>query len=128
MTDTERRFAQIEKEALAVTWACEKFADFVLGCHFEIETDHKLLVPLLSMKHLDKLLPRVLRFRLRLARFDYEISHVPGKYLYMADALSRSPLPITGDSSTQSEMETFIEAVTSTLPATVPRLEAYRKC
>ena len=62
MTDTERRFAQIEKEALAVTWACEKFADFVLGCHFEIETDHKL---------------RVLRFRLRLARFDYAISHIP---------------------------------------------------
>ena len=46
----------------------------------------------------------------------------------MADALSRSSLPTTGDSSTQSEVKTFIEAVTSTLPAAVPRLEAYRKC
>ena len=128
MSETERRYAQIEKEALAVTWACKKFANFVLGCHFEIETDHKPLVPLLSTKHLDNLPPRVLRFRLRLARFDYEISHVPGKYLYTADALSRSPLPTTGDFSTQSEVETFIEAVTSTLPPTVPRLEAYRKC
>ena len=30
MTSTEQRYAQIEKEALATTWACEKFADFVL--------------------------------------------------------------------------------------------------
>ena len=31
MTDTERRYAQIKKEALAVTWACEKFFEYVLG-------------------------------------------------------------------------------------------------
>ena len=27
MTETERRYAQVEREALAVTWACEKFCD-----------------------------------------------------------------------------------------------------
>ena len=107
MTKTERRYAQIEKEALAVTWACEKFANSILGHQFEIETDHKPLVPLLSTKHLENLPPRVLRFRLGLARFDYTISHILGKYLYTADALSRSPLPTTGDPSTQSEVETF---------------------
>ena len=36
MTSTEQRYAQIEKEALATTWACEKFADFVLGKEFLI--------------------------------------------------------------------------------------------
>ena len=95
LTDTERRYAQIEKEALAVTWACEKFANYVLGCKFQIETDHKPLVPILSTKHLDNLPPRVLRFRLRLARFDYTIQHVPGKLLYTADALSRAPITAT---------------------------------
>ncbi len=31
LSETERRYAQIEKEALAVTWACEKFLDYILG-------------------------------------------------------------------------------------------------
>ena len=78
MTETEKRYAQIEKEALATTWACEKFSVFILGINIEIETDHKPLVPLLGVKHLDSLPPRVLRFRLRLDRFNYSIQHVPG--------------------------------------------------
>lgn len=35
LTGTERRYAQIEKEALAATWASEKFSDYVLGKQFE---------------------------------------------------------------------------------------------
>ena len=31
MSPTERRYAQIEKEALAITWACGKFSNYVLG-------------------------------------------------------------------------------------------------
>lgn len=60
LTETERRYAQIEKEALAITWACEKFANYILRREFLIEMDHKPLVPVLSTKHLDRLPPRVL--------------------------------------------------------------------
>jgi len=63
MTETKLRYAQIEKEAFATTWACEKFSDFVLGKHIMIETDHKPLVPLLGAKELDRLPPCILRFR-----------------------------------------------------------------
>ena len=66
MTETERRYTQIEKEALSLTWAAEKFSMYLLGRSFHMETDHKPLVPLLSTKSLDTLPPRVLRFRLRL--------------------------------------------------------------
>ena len=31
LTDKERRHAQIEKEVLATTWACEKFSTYILG-------------------------------------------------------------------------------------------------
>jgi len=53
MTSTEQRYAQIEKEALALTWACEQFANYLVGSTFLSETDHKPLVPLLSSKNLD---------------------------------------------------------------------------
>ena len=92
LTNTESQYAQIEKEALAITRACERFSGYILGKHITLETDHKPLVPLLSYKLLDNLPPRVLRFRLRLMKFDYNIHHVPGKLLYTADALSRAPI------------------------------------
>ena len=50
MTDTECCYAQIEKEALPITWGCEKFSDYILGKDILIETTHKPLVPLLSSK------------------------------------------------------------------------------
>ena len=95
ISDTEKRYAQIEKEALSTVWACDKFASYVVGLKFHIETDHKPLVPLLGSKHLDTLPPRILRFWLRLARFDFTIQHVPGNLLRTADALSQAPGPIT---------------------------------
>ena len=52
MTETKMRYAQIEKEALATTWACECFSDHIIGETTPIETDHKPLVPLLSTKQL----------------------------------------------------------------------------
>ena len=58
MTNTKRRYAQIEKEVLGVTWACEKFNHYLLGQEFEIESDHKPLIPLLNCKSLDNLPPR----------------------------------------------------------------------
>ena len=130
MTNTETRYAQIEKEALAITWACEKFSQYILGKSILLETDHKPLVPLMTYKHLDNLPPRVLRFRLRLMRFDYQISHVPGKLLYTADALSRSPIHQIPDASTLAQQKmlniSLSHAVATHLPASKDRLEVYR--
>ena len=131
MSETETRYAQIEKEALAITWACEKFSTYILGKHIGIETDHKPLIPLLGNKHLDNLPPRVLRFRLRLMRFSYSIQYVPGKLLYTADTLSRDPMrgkdidPQTLEK--QSEVESFIATITSHLPASQHRLQVYQE-
>ena len=36
LTDTERRYSQTEKEALALVWACEKFHPYVYDVLFEL--------------------------------------------------------------------------------------------
>ena len=59
----------------------KKFAEYILGMTFHVETDHKLLVSLLGYKHLGELSPRIQRMRMRLMRFSYTISHVPEKDL-----------------------------------------------
>lgn len=41
---TERRYAQIEREARALTWACKKFQEYVVGITVSLETDHKPLL------------------------------------------------------------------------------------
>lgn len=81
LTPVEQRYAQVEKEALGLTWACKRFRDFLIGQYFEMETDHKLLLSLLGAQELDTLPPRIQRFRMRLMRYAYTISHVPGKSL-----------------------------------------------
>ena len=125
MTTTEQHYSQIEKEALAITWACDRFSHYLLGSTFQIETDHKPLVPLLSTRALDELPPRVLRFRLRLMRYHFCISHVPGKSLITADTLSRAPASSStpSDSALQAEVTAFIALVTDTLPVSDDRLK-----
>ena len=71
MTEAEQRYAQVEKEALAVTWACEKFADYIIGKKFKLKTDHIPLIPLLGSMSLASLPPRIQRFRMRLMRMTY---------------------------------------------------------
>ncbi len=94
LSDVERRYAQIEKECLALTWACERFSDYVIGKKFVLQTDHKPLTSLLSpLRALDDVPPRIQRMRIRLMRFDFVIEYLPGRLLYPADTLSRLPLP-----------------------------------
>ena len=128
MSSAETRYAQIEKEALAFTWACERLEDYLVGLPFHILTDHKPLVPLFSTKRLDELPLRVQRFRLRMMRYDFTISHVPGKDLVFADALSRAPArePTETDQSLVREADAYVNIIMNNLPATEKRLEEIR--
>ena len=129
MIDTKKRYAQIEKEAQPIIWASDTFFTFIIGKNFEIESDHKLLVPLPSSKHLDTLPPRILRFRLRLGRYDYSIQHISGTFLFTADSLSRALCCSTAEPETgitDADVESFVDAITSSVPVTKTLLEKHR--
>ena len=86
MTPTESRYAQIEKKALALTWACGRYSDYLIGLQFKIETDHKPLVPLFGAKLFDELPIWVQRFRMRMMQFNFSISCILGKNLTIVES------------------------------------------
>ena len=74
MIDTEKRNAQIEKEALATTWACEKFATYILRIKFLIETVTNHLYPYWEQSILTVYLHEYFAISSHLGRFNYTVA------------------------------------------------------
>ncbi|CAG7661676.1 unnamed protein product [Allacma fusca] len=119
----ERGYAQIEKEALAMVWACERCEYFILGLPFKVETDHKPLLAIMNTKNLDELSSQLQRFRMRMMRYSYDIVHTPGKDLVAADTLYRNPLPETGDTNVEDDGEAQVALIINHIPASDKRLQ-----
>ena len=108
LSKVEKRYSQFEREALAVSWACEKFHLYPYGIKFEICTDHKPLVIVLSPKS-KPVSARTQRWLLYLQQYQYELTHIRGKD-NAADVLSRLSVGQTQDESTK-ETEDFAHSV-----------------
>lgn len=89
LSETEQRYSTIEKELLAIVWATKYFRPYLFGHKFKIITDHKPLTWLFSLKEPNS---KLVRWRLRLEEFDYEIFYKKGKQNTNADALSRAEI------------------------------------
>jgi len=48
LNPTQQRYAQTEREALAIIWGCEHFRMYLLGAHFTVITDHKPLISIFN--------------------------------------------------------------------------------
>ena len=87
MQAAEKKWSVMEKEALAIIWACEQFRHFLIGSRFLVETDHESLKWLKEAKSP----ARLVRWSLRLGEFDFDIRHRGNKANANADGLSRLP-------------------------------------
>lgn len=94
LSQTERNYAQIEKECLAIVFATERFEHYILGkdC-IKVLTDHKPLVTIFNKSILTSP-KRLQRMRLRLQKFDLFLEYKPGPKMHISDTLSRASLPI----------------------------------
>ena len=72
LTDAESRYAQIEKELLAVQFSLEHFHQFIYGKKVTIESDHKPLEAIVK-KLLASAPPRLQRILLRMQKYDYTL-------------------------------------------------------
>jgi hypothetical protein len=71
MTETQQRYAQIEKELLAIYFGVNKFYQYVFGRRFTVETDHKPLISIFK-KPLNDCPARLQRMLLTFQKFDIE--------------------------------------------------------
>ena len=93
MTETERRYSQIEKECLALVVGCTRFDHYLHGREkITAVTDHKPLETILA-KSINSAPKRLQRMMLRLQKYRLNIVYKKGTQMYISDHLSRSALP-----------------------------------
>lgn len=94
LNDHEKNYSTIEKELLAIVWATGYFRPYLYGVKFLVRTDHQPLKWLSSLKEPNS---RLIRWRIKLGEYDFDIEYVKGKENKVADFLSR--LESDGDNS-----------------------------
>ena len=82
----QSRYSATELEALAVFKSINFFAHYLWGTRFEVVTDHRALVYLMSSKKLNK---RLTGWALQLMDFNFYITYKPGTTHLDADGMSR---------------------------------------
>lgn len=100
LSNVERRYAQTEKEALALVWAVERFHYYLYGRSFGLITDHKPLEVIFG--HRSKPCLRIERWVLRLQSYKGTVIYKSGKS-NIADPLSRLVAGLSGETASFDE-------------------------
>ncbi|XP_043224663.1 uncharacterized protein K02A2.6-like [Amphibalanus amphitrite] len=99
LTPTERKYAQVEREAAAVSYGVSRFHRFLYGRQFTLVVDNRALSRILSP---DRNLPtlaaaRLQRYALQLAAYSYTVELRRSEQMHVADSLSRLVAQTEGD-------------------------------
>ena len=105
LTDVEKRYAKIEREALAVLYGLQKMHTYIYGRHVTVATDHK---PLLTVFTKPSQLIRLGRIVLQAQDYDFNLVYEPGTG-NIADGLSR--LPVTSSANEVKFVEEHVNFV-----------------
>ena len=122
LTATERKYAQIEREAVAMQFGCHRFKLFLIGKPFTHIIDPESLKPMIENPR--KEAPaRIDRIRLKLQGYDARIKLISG-HKNPADYLSRhSTIPFKSCSREEqvnaADIENHVFLVTQCLPAAI---------
>ena len=91
-SNTEKNYAKIEKDCLAIVSCMEKWHHYLYGKHdVMVHSDHQPLETIFK-KPLSRAPRRLQRMMLRLQNYHFTVQYKKGKELFVADTLSRAPL------------------------------------
>lgn len=86
LSEVERRWSTLDKEAFAVVWSIQKLRPFLLCRTFTVYSDHK---PLKYLFDANSVSAKVHRWRISVSDYDFNVQYIPGKGNTVADSLSR---------------------------------------
>ena len=105
LTPTEQRYSQIERECLAIVYACEHNKLYLFGHNFDVFSDHKPIVNTLNNPNATVPL-RIERMTLRLQGFSFNLYHIKGEQ-NISDYPSRHPSKPVND----TQIEQYVNFV-----------------
>ena len=128
LTDTETRYAQIEKELLAIVWSCHKFDQYIYGRDVvHVDCDHEPLQAVFK-KPMDQSPKHLQRMRMAPQNYSLDIRYKKGRLMFIADALSCSYRLTTDDAQHDSSEVRALPEVhhTDGLSVSPKRLEEFK--
>ena len=125
LSETERRYSQLEREMLGIVFGLVKFRQYILGRHVLVYTDHKPLIHIVK-KSFDDVPARIQRWLMALLPYDFSLQHMPGSTMTLTDAFSRLPRSTVQASPEESRsMREFVGMVLSEAPVTEVELREH---
>ena len=104
LNSAEQNYSATERECYSVVWAITTLRPYIKGQKFVVRTDHDALRWLLTLSEPSS---RLMRWRLRLSEFDFEIQNRPGRVHQVPDALSRLITPGSDTKPVDDEIPKF---------------------
>ncbi|KAG7301015.1 hypothetical protein JYU34_015388 [Plutella xylostella] len=116
LSDAEKNYAQIQREALAIIVSLKKFHQYLYGRKFLLRTDHKPLVSIFGSKSgvPPMAASRLQRWAVILSAYSYDIEYVTTKE-NIADGFSRLPLKVKEYPNNQIPEQTYLHQVQDAL-------------
>jgi len=90
----EQSYCTTERECLGLVWVVLTLRHFLEGSRFTVWTDHQALMWIYNTTDPSG---RLMRWRLRLAEFDFDVVYKPGASHHAADFMSRADVDGTDD-------------------------------
>jgi hypothetical protein len=111
LNQAEKNYSTTEKELLAILWGMRYFRPYLYGRKFTVVTDHKPLTWIMNVKDPGS---RLLRSRIKLEEYDYDVVYRKGALNTNADALSRVNSLTAEKGALEKKRECVIDEETKT--------------
>lgn len=125
LTECQTRYAQIEKELLAICFGLDRFYQFIFGKKVIVETDHQPLLAIFK-KPLNKTPARLQRMLMQIQKYDIVLRYRRGSQLYIADALSRAYIKEQIIDNFDKELQAQVCLIISQINVTENKLKEFQ--